>query len=190
LRAAINDAAGGRDAVRVRLADLRKRLPGVPSDELEAAIRNLSRRGELTLYPLDDPRQIGPADEAAAIHSGSGVPQHILYYGGIPSDSYGSNNAPTESLPPEPAASNHPPTPVEAAPVPSPTVAATSSPALTGNRRTLAEKRLAELNTAIAAHEAALSSGMATGLHKRDTQTKLRNAIKQRDQWKAKLEGT
>lgn len=85
IRAACLELGGGREAVRVRLTDLRRQLADVPPDELTAAVRELSRRGELTLYPLDDPRQITPDDEAAAIHSATGVPQHILYYGGIPS---------------------------------------------------------------------------------------------------------
>lgn len=85
IRAACLELGGGREAVRVRLADLRRRLVDVPADELSAGVRELSRRGELTLYPLDDPRQVTPDDEAAAIRSSTDVPQHILYYGGIPS---------------------------------------------------------------------------------------------------------
>lgn len=85
IRAACLELGGGREAVRVRLADLRRRLADVPADELTAGVRELSRRGELTLYPLDDPRQVTPDDDAAAIRSSTDVPQHILYYGGIPS---------------------------------------------------------------------------------------------------------
>jgi hypothetical protein len=85
IRAACLELGGGREAVRIRIADLRKRLADVPSDLLSEELRELSRRRELTLYPLDDPRQITPEDEAAAIHSSTGVPQHILYYGGIAS---------------------------------------------------------------------------------------------------------
>lgn len=85
IRAACLELTGEREAVRVRLAALRARLADVPADELTEAIRGLSRRRELTLYMLDDPRQITPADTAAAIHSSTGVPQHILYYGGISS---------------------------------------------------------------------------------------------------------
>jgi hypothetical protein len=85
IRAACLELGGGREAVRIRLAELRQRFASVPADELTEVVRELSRRRELTLYPLDDPRQITPDDEAAAIHSSTGVPQHILYYGGIPS---------------------------------------------------------------------------------------------------------
>jgi hypothetical protein len=85
IRAACLELGGGREAVRIRIADIRKRLADVPSDELTEGLRELSRRRELTLYPLDDPRQITPDDEAAAIRSSTGVPQHILYYGGIAS---------------------------------------------------------------------------------------------------------
>ncbi len=85
IRATCLELGGGREAVRVRLADLRRRLVDVPAVELTAGVRELSRRGELMLYPLDDPRQITPDDEAAAIRSSTDVPQHILYFGGIPS---------------------------------------------------------------------------------------------------------
>jgi hypothetical protein len=85
IRAACLELGGGRETVRIRIADLRKRLADVPSDQLTEGLRELSRRRELTLYPIDDPRQITPDDEAAAIRSSTGVPQHILYYGGIAS---------------------------------------------------------------------------------------------------------
>jgi hypothetical protein len=85
IRAACLELGGGREAVRIRIADLRKRLADVPNADLTEGIRELSRHRELTLFPLDDPRQITPEDEAAAIHSSTGVPQHILYYGGIAS---------------------------------------------------------------------------------------------------------
>lgn len=85
IRAACLELGGGREAVRIRIADLRKHLADVHADDLNEAIREFSRRRELTLYPLDDPRQITPDDEAAAILSSTGVPQHILYFGGIAS---------------------------------------------------------------------------------------------------------
>lgn len=85
IRAACLELGGGREAVRIRIADLRKRLADISADALNEGVRELSRRRELTLYPLDDPRQITPDDELAAIHSSTGVPQHILYYGGIAS---------------------------------------------------------------------------------------------------------
>lgn len=85
IRAACLELGGGREAVRIRIADLRKHLADVLSDDLTEGLRELSRRRELTLYPLDDPRQITPDDEVAAVHSSTGVPQHILYYGGIAS---------------------------------------------------------------------------------------------------------
>lgn len=85
IRAACIELGGGREAVRIRIADLRMRLADVSNDNLTEELRELSRRRELTLYPLDDPRQITPEDEAAAIQSSTGVPQHILYYGGIAS---------------------------------------------------------------------------------------------------------
>jgi hypothetical protein len=72
--------AGGSG--RVRIADLRKQLGNMSPAEFEAALRDLSRKNYLTMYPQDDPRQIRPDDEAAAVHSSTGVPQHIIRFGG------------------------------------------------------------------------------------------------------------
>jgi hypothetical protein len=119
LRDAIRDVAGGREAVRVRLSDLRKRFPGVPPDELTAAILNLSRRDELALYPFDDPRQIKDADRAAAIESSTGVPQHILYFGGISSAaSPETKGAVSSQAVNTPAPVPPPPPPAPATPLP------------------------------------------------------------------------
>ena len=83
IRAACLELGGGREAVRIRIADLRKRLADVSKDDLTEKLLELSRRRELTLDPFDDPRQITPDDAAAAIYTSTGVPLHILYYGGI-----------------------------------------------------------------------------------------------------------
>lgn len=85
IRGACLELGGGHQTVRIRIADLRKRLPEFAHDDVTNGLRQLAIRNELTLYPFDDPRQITPEDEAAAMHSSTGVPQHILYFGGIAS---------------------------------------------------------------------------------------------------------
>lgn len=70
---------------RIRIADLRGRLPDFSHDDVTQALWQLDKSNELTLYPFDEPRQMTPEDEAAAVLSSTGIPQHILYFGGIAS---------------------------------------------------------------------------------------------------------
>ncbi len=105
----------------------------------------------------------------------------------LPSEWKSQVSAPSESLPPasEPAASPAPPPATESLPA-----VPTSSPSpLTGKQKERANSRIAELDTAIAGHESALSNGIATGLHAKDVKAKLRTAKNQREQWQAKLKG-
>lgn len=65
--------------VRIRLADLRSQLADVPRLELDRALKDLERSEAAALYPFDDPREIRPDDEAAALQNSSGSKRHILY---------------------------------------------------------------------------------------------------------------
>lgn len=71
-------ASGGRWNVRVRLADLRGVLADVSRDDLDAALRSAEREGSLVLYPLDDPQEIRPEDETAALPNTLGIRRHIV----------------------------------------------------------------------------------------------------------------
>lgn len=111
VRKAVAEAAmklgGGREAVRVTLADLRKELPQFSHAEVTQAVRELSRARLLTLYPFDDPREIhgGPRaaeHRAAAIDSSTGVPQHLFYFGGVSSEGEGKKPWPKITPVPEP----------------------------------------------------------------------------------------
>ncbi|WP_165246746.1 hypothetical protein [Paludisphaera soli] len=73
---------GGRPNVRVHLAELRRRLPAVPRDDLDRALLDLQTKGEATLYRLDDPREIREEDREAVFLTPSGEERHILYLGG------------------------------------------------------------------------------------------------------------
>ena len=64
---------------RVRLADLRAHLADVPRPDLDSVLQELERSQAAALYPLDDPREIRPEDEEAALPNSSGADRHVLY---------------------------------------------------------------------------------------------------------------
>lgn len=70
--------SNGRYKVRVRLADLRRQLGGLPREEVDKTLGEMELDGKLSLMKLDDPTDIFPADEEAAIDLG-GAKRHILY---------------------------------------------------------------------------------------------------------------
>jgi hypothetical protein len=72
---------GGALHARVRLADLRADLPAVDRAALDAQILSMQREERAALFPLDNPHEIGPEDDGAAIDL-SGVKQHVLYLRG------------------------------------------------------------------------------------------------------------
>ena len=72
------DASGGRWDVRVRMADIRKKLVDIPPTSLDAILRKMQLDQKLVLYPLDEPSEISPEDDAAAVVAG-GRKNHILY---------------------------------------------------------------------------------------------------------------
>jgi hypothetical protein len=73
--------AGGRSRRRVRLAELRDRLPEVPRRELDALLLELQSEQQLVLYRLDNPAELAQADHEAALLVG-GNPRHLVYMEG------------------------------------------------------------------------------------------------------------
>ncbi|MGC1272816.1 MAG: hypothetical protein WBC44_03850 [Planctomycetaceae bacterium] len=73
--------ANGRDNTRIRIADLRDRI-GVERNVLDATLLDMERSGELSLYELNDPREIQDSDRDAALQTSSGNPRHVVYFGG------------------------------------------------------------------------------------------------------------
>lgn len=67
-------APGGR----VRLAALRQAC-WLSRAEFDRAALALEASGRLILYPLDDPIEITPADEAAILRNAAGFARHICY---------------------------------------------------------------------------------------------------------------
>lgn len=68
--------------VRVRLADLRPELPDLPRPQLDDLLLKLERDGRLSLDPINDPHDLGPADREAVLRTPAGAERHILCYRG------------------------------------------------------------------------------------------------------------
>lgn len=81
IRAACLQLGNGQRNVRVRLADLRPKL-AVAHAVLDEKLLEMERSGELSLYPLDNPQEIGPADREAALRTQTGHERHIVYFSG------------------------------------------------------------------------------------------------------------
>ncbi len=84
VEAAVRQAAGGMlqgkgEGTRVRLAELRSRLPDLPRQEVDRLLLAWEQEGKAALYPLDDPREIQQADELAALANIAGKNRHVLY---------------------------------------------------------------------------------------------------------------
>lgn len=78
IRASSLDLGRGQTGQRIRLAHLRDVLADVPRETLDAALARLQAGGELILYPLDDPQERTPEDEAAAIDVAGVGKRHFL----------------------------------------------------------------------------------------------------------------
>lgn len=74
---------GGETNTRIRIADLRNAFAGGLDDaELNAALWRMMQSGKLSVYRLDDPREITAEDKKAALRTSTGEEKHIIYYGG------------------------------------------------------------------------------------------------------------
>lgn len=81
IRDAVLSLGGGRSKQRVRLSALRSRLPEVPRVQLDSLLLKMQSEQQLVLYRLDNPTELGPADEDAALLVG-GNPRHLVYLEG------------------------------------------------------------------------------------------------------------
>ena len=81
IRDAYYQLAGGKWNFRVRLCDLRLALPSVPRSELDAKLLSMQKEKKLAIYKLDDPSEITPEDDQAAIDI-LGTKRHIIYMEG------------------------------------------------------------------------------------------------------------
>lgn len=71
----------GKRNVRIRLTELRRQLD-FSRDALDQKLLEMEQRGELSLYPLDNPQEISSADREAALKTGAGNERHIIYFEG------------------------------------------------------------------------------------------------------------
>lgn len=78
IREAYLKASGGKYNVRVRLSQLRQLVDDVPQAEVDKVLIQMGLAGKITLMHLDDPQEIRPEDEQAAVNIG-GQKNHIVY---------------------------------------------------------------------------------------------------------------
>lgn len=78
---AYSKVSGGSYNVRVRLSELRKHLVNFPRTHIDQTLGKMQRTGKIDLMPLDNPQEIRPEDEKAALDLG-GAKRHILYIEG------------------------------------------------------------------------------------------------------------
>jgi hypothetical protein len=71
-------ASGGEYNVRVRLSQLRQLVDDLPQAEVDKVLLQMGLAGKMTLMHLDDPQEIRPEDEQAAVNIG-GQKNHIVY---------------------------------------------------------------------------------------------------------------
>lgn len=71
----------GQRNVRIRLTDLRRQL-NYSRDTLDEKLLEMEQRGELSLYPLDNPQEITSADREDALKTRTGNERHIIYFEG------------------------------------------------------------------------------------------------------------
>jgi len=78
IRRACLELAGGVSRRRVRLRELRAKLPDVSREQLDRELLGLQRAEKLVLYRIDDPTDVAVEDERAALQV-AGVPHHVVY---------------------------------------------------------------------------------------------------------------
>ncbi len=78
IREAYLKASGGEYNVRVRLSQLRQLVDDLPQAEVDKVLIKMGLAGKITLMHLDDPQEIRPEDEQAAVNIG-GQKNHIVY---------------------------------------------------------------------------------------------------------------
>jgi hypothetical protein len=77
IREAYLSLSNGQLRVRVRLAALRDRLASIPREQLDETLKRMKQEERAILFPLENPMEIRPEDEQAAI-SIAGRSNHIL----------------------------------------------------------------------------------------------------------------
>lgn len=84
IKRAYKELSKGKRSVRVRLSELREFLKR-PKDVVDSALGKMMQSKQLTLFRLDDPKEVKAADREAAYRTPSGTELHLVYLGGAPS---------------------------------------------------------------------------------------------------------
>jgi superfamily II DNA or RNA helicase len=140
VRAAGVDIAGGTSR-RVRIADVRARLPDVAREDLDRTLLHMQKRDELVLYRIDDPTDIRPQDEAGKLIV-AGNPRHIFYLEPtlVPSRPSSERTPPSLAAPRSCAAAALAIAPARPSVREEPAVSRTGAPALCALREQVREK--------------------------------------------------
>lgn len=64
---------------RVRLSQLHQQLDNFPPQIINSTLRSMQQTGQVSLRPMEDPKEIGPEDEQAAIDLGGGDKRYFIY---------------------------------------------------------------------------------------------------------------
>ena len=64
---------------RAKLSQIRQYLEGISPQAINDTLRSMQKAGEASLSPMEDPQEIGPEDEEAAIDLGGGDKRYFVY---------------------------------------------------------------------------------------------------------------
>lgn len=64
---------------RARLAKIHQHLEGISPQTINETLRSMQQSGEVSLRAMEDPQEIGPEDEQAAIDLGDGDKRYFVY---------------------------------------------------------------------------------------------------------------
>lgn len=79
IREAYSQIPESQSGFRVRLSKLRQNLGNLPPDLIDETLRQMQRRGELSLMGAEDLQEVTRDDEKAAIDLGSGDKRYFIY---------------------------------------------------------------------------------------------------------------
>ncbi|MEA5462543.1 hypothetical protein [Leptothoe sp. PORK10 BA2] len=64
---------------RARLSKIHQYLEDISPQKINDTLRSMQQAGEVSLSPMEDPQEIGPEDEQAAIDLGGGDKRYFIY---------------------------------------------------------------------------------------------------------------
>lgn len=79
IRKAYAQASQNSAGLGIRLKQLRQHFEHVKPQDLDDALRSMQRSGEIYLMSMEDPQDIGPEDEQAAVDLGDGEKRYFIY---------------------------------------------------------------------------------------------------------------